>query len=104
MSSESLHPSVYRENAVSALVEIRACYGDMQKFVAGAFDRLGEVVAELGSSELPKGQTKKRAEREAMQDQIAQLAQLANDLAQSVAEHKRGSSAQQPARPNEAKA
>jgi hypothetical protein len=97
MPSELLQPSVYRENALNALVEIRACYGDMQKFVAGAFDRLNGLVAELGLSELPKGQTRLRVEREAMQDQIDQLAQLANELAQSVAEHRRLSATQEPA-------
>jgi hypothetical protein len=87
MPTELSHPSIYRENALNALIEIRACYGEVRTFVAGAFDRLDELIEELGTPQAVRGQLGGRAEREAMQGQIDRLVQMAHELAASVAEH-----------------
>jgi hypothetical protein len=90
MRTESLHPSIYRENALNALIEIRACYAESQAFVDGAFDRIERLIDEVRAQKPPRAPTKAQppSERDTMQDQIDQLARLATELAHSVAEHK----------------
>ena len=89
MPTDLSHPSTCRNNALNALVEIRACHDDLRTFVAGAFDRLDKLVDELRALETVQEQTQRQAERETMQEQIDQLTRLATELAQSVAEQKR---------------
>jgi hypothetical protein len=101
MPTELSHPFMYREKALNALVEIRACYSDMQAFVAAAFDRLDKLVDELGTPNLAAKVTKWSAEQDSMQEQIDRLARLANDLAESVAEQKRVSVKPNHAQPEE---
>ena len=102
MSTDLLHPSNCRENALLALIDIRACYGDLRTFVAGAFDRLDTLVEELRTQTTVHERTQRQVEHETLQDQIDQLARLASDLAQSVAEHKGLASKQDRAQPKEA--
>jgi hypothetical protein len=104
MPTELSHPSIYRENALNALIEIRACYGEVRTFVGSAFDRLDEMIEELGTPPTTRGQTGGRAEREAMQDQIDRLVQLAHELAASVADHVQRPVDHDHARPQEAEA
>ena len=59
MSAELLNPSVYRENALNALIEIRACHDELRTFLAGTFDRLDEVVDKL-RTEMPADQTSRQ--------------------------------------------
>jgi hypothetical protein len=102
MPTELSHPSIYRENALNALIEIRACYGEVRTFVAGAFDRLNDLIEELGTPRATRGQAGGRAECEAMQDQIDRLVQLAHELASSVADHIQRPGDDDRARPEEA--
>jgi hypothetical protein len=102
MPTELSHASIYRENALNALIEIRACYGEVRTFVAGAFDRLDELIEELGTPPVTRGQTGGRAEHEAMRGQIDRLVQLAHELAASVADHMQRPVDHNHARPEEA--
>jgi len=102
MPTDLLHPSNCRENALLALIEIRACYGDLRTFVAGAFDRLDALVEELRTQQTVHERTQRQAEQETLQEQIDQLARLASDLAQSIAENKQLASKREPAQPKEA--
>jgi hypothetical protein len=102
MGTDSLHPSVCRENALNALTEIRAYHSDFRTLVVGAFDRLDKLVDEFRSQKIEQEQAQPGPEREMMQDQIDQLARLAHDLAQSVAEHKQLTANRLHAQPKEA--
>lgn len=82
------HPSICRENVLNALGEVRACRGDLWTYVAGAFDRLDKLVEDIGAQKGTQEPTQRRAEQDSMQVQIDQLAQLATELARSVAEHR----------------
>jgi hypothetical protein len=88
MPTDLLQPSNCRENAMNALAEMRACYSDLRTFATGMFDRLDAVVEELRSEIAGQEWTKWQAEQDTLQEQIDRLAQLAADLAQSVAEQK----------------
>jgi hypothetical protein len=89
MPTDPSHPTICRENALNALIEIRSCYSDLRTFVAGAFDRLDTLAKELGTLETGSGQRRRKTEQEMMQEQIDQLTRLASELALSVAEQKR---------------
>lgn len=88
MSSQLSDPIVHRENALNALIEIRACYDDLQSFLAGTFARLDGLADDVRILQTAVDRTKRHAEQDVMQQQIDQLARLANELAQSVAEQK----------------
>jgi hypothetical protein len=88
MPTEPLRPSVCRENVAHALAEIRACYGDVRTYVAGAFERLDKLVEEAGA-QTAREPTARQPEQAAIQEQIDQLARLAAQLTQSAVEHKR---------------
>jgi hypothetical protein len=89
MSAELLNPSVSREDALDALVEIRACHDELQAFLTATFDRLDDLVDKLRANQTGQTQVKRRMEGETLQDRIDQLARLAAELAQSVAERER---------------
>jgi hypothetical protein len=88
MSTDSPHPSVCRENALNALIEIRECYSDLRAFLAAAFDRLDELADELGARSAMHEHGRPKTDQEIMQEQIDQLTRLTSELALSVAEHK----------------
>jgi hypothetical protein len=104
MPTDLLHPSDCQEQASNALGEIRACYGDLQTFVAGVFDRLDAVVEELRSEMSAHEWTKWQAEQSTLQVQIDRLALLASDMAQSIAEQKHLTVERERAQPEKAEA
>lgn len=83
MSAVSPNSSVCRQDALSALAEIRACQEELQTFLAETFDRLDEVVGRL-RRQGPVARTERCADPNVMQDQIDHLTQLVNDLARTV--------------------
>lgn len=89
MSVDLLNSSIRGENARNALAEIRACAGELQAFVAGEFDRIEALADEIIARQTSRDQTRHRAERKMMQDQIDQLARVAAEVAELVAEQKR---------------
>jgi len=89
MSAELLNPSVCREDALNALIEIRACHDELQAFLAATFDRLNGLVDKLRTERAGQGQAKQQTEGGTLQGRIDQLAHLAAELAQSVAERER---------------
>ena len=51
MSAALPNPSAYREDALNALIEIRACHDELRTFLAETFDRLDEVLDRLRNEE-----------------------------------------------------
>lgn len=88
MSVESPNPSSDWNCAREALAEMRACPGELQAFVSGAFDRLAAMTDELLAHELAHNQTPRKGQRDALQDQIDCLDSVAVELAEAVAEQK----------------
>ncbi len=88
MSVDLLNPSIRGEKAKNALAEIRACSGELQAFVNGEFDRIEALADEIVARQTSHDQTRHQAERKMMQDQIDQLARVAADVAELVAEQK----------------
>jgi predicted nucleic acid-binding Zn-ribbon protein len=89
MSAELLNLSISREDALDALVEIRACHDELQAFLTATFDRLDDLVDKLRADQTGQTQVKRRMEGETLQDRIDQLARLAAELAQSMSERER---------------
>jgi hypothetical protein len=69
-----------------ALGDIRACYAEIESFMAGTFDKLEQVLDEARTEQAVDGQAKRLAERDTLDGQIARLAAIAEQLAQSVAQ------------------
>jgi hypothetical protein len=88
MSAQLLNPSACREDALNALIEIRACRDELQTFLEAAFDRLDHLVDGLRSERSGQGEVKHPTDGGTLQNQIDLLARMAAELAQSVA--KRG--------------
>jgi hypothetical protein len=84
MSATLSNPSVCRENALNALLEIRACHDELRTFLADTFDRLDEVVGKLRNLEPAPAHVERHADADAMQDQIDHLTRLVTDLARTV--------------------
>jgi hypothetical protein len=85
MSVELQHPSVYREEALNALIEIRACHDELKAFLAGVFDRLDDLLLTKSlAAEAAPAPAESPGERDAMQMQIDQLTRLVSDLARTV--------------------
>ena len=70
MPTELSHPSTCRDDALNALVEIRACHVDLRTYVAGAFERLDRLVEQLRAQKSTSSQGISHTEQEAMQAQI----------------------------------
>jgi hypothetical protein len=85
MSADLSNPSAPVNPVRDALAEIRACQEELQTFVAGVFDRLDGLANEL----LERETAPQQADRKMMHSEIAQLAAVATDLADLVAEQKR---------------
>ena len=84
MSATLSNPSECRENALNALIEIRACHDELRTFLADTFDRLDEVLGKLRSQEPAPAHVEWHADPDAMQDQIDHLTRLVTDLARTV--------------------
>jgi hypothetical protein len=96
MSAELLNPTAYREDALNALIEIRACHDELQEFLAAAFDRLDALVGKLRTERGEQGEVQRQPEGGTLQNQIDLLARMAAELAQSVAERERETAPQSP--------
>ena len=86
MSAELLNLSVSREDALNALIEIRACHDELQTFLAATFSRLDDLVDKLRAEQPGQEQVERRTDGGSLQDRIDQLARLAAELAQSMTE------------------
>ena len=84
MSAASPNQSACREDALNALVEIRACQDELRTFLADTFDRLDEVVGRLRHREPALADIEPHATPDAMQGQIDHLTRLVNELAHTV--------------------
>jgi hypothetical protein len=94
--------SACQENALSALLEIRACHEQLRTFLDETFDRLDEVVGRLRRHEGLPAQTERRADPDAMQEQIDHLTRLVTDLACTVKKRERTSVEEDGAQSSEA--
>jgi hypothetical protein len=84
MSAELLNPSVCQEDALNALIEIRACHDELQTFLSSTFDRLDELVDRLRIEHASQRRAKRQMEPGSLHDQIGLLARIAAELAESV--------------------
>jgi hypothetical protein len=84
MSAASPNLSVCREDALNALVEIRACHDELRTFLADTFDRLDEVVGRLRRQEPASARVARHADPDVMQGQIDHLTRLVSELAHTV--------------------
>ena len=84
MSATLPNPSVYREDALNALVEIRTCHDELRTFLAETFDRLDEVLDRLRNKEAAPARVERHSDPAEMQDQIDHLASLVTELARTV--------------------
>jgi hypothetical protein len=85
----SAGPLAHRENAQNALAEIRAWNDELQKFMVDEFNRLDELVDALLAQQASLEQAHRQSEREMLQEQIDKLAQVATELAKTLAEQRR---------------
>jgi hypothetical protein len=89
MSAELSNRSVPASPAQDALAEMRDCQHELQTFVTGLFDRLEGLAKELLAQETTPQQAPRQMDRNLMQNELSQLAAVATDLADLVAEQKR---------------
>jgi len=94
MSVESANQSDDDGGVQNALTEIRASEAELQTFLDGLFDRLEGLADGLPVQEVARRQVQRETDRAALDDQIERLAALADELAESVAQHKRLSAVQ----------
>jgi hypothetical protein len=84
MSVDPSKASALAASAREALAEIRASQAELQTLLAGAFDRLGNLV-----DGLPALETERPTRPATSQSQIEQLAAVAAELTALAAEQKR---------------
>jgi hypothetical protein len=109
MSSASVNPSAYREDALNALTEIRACHDELRTFLADTFDRLDNIVNRLRhpaavpivAQEVVEN-VEPPVDRDMMQDQMDYLTRLVTDLANSVKEREPTTAGKNGAKPQPA--
>ena len=100
MSTDLANVSAHATAARDALAEVRAARTELYAFLTGMFDRLGALAAEQvaglshgdgsrAAGEEEGHQPLRPVEREAVQSQVEQLAAVAAELTELVAEQKR---------------